>query len=251
MALLLLPACEQKGEKSPAPATPEAKTETPKPEAQEKPKPAATTQPAGAPMKEETETAKPKAEAKPAAAGKNPRVVMSTTKGDITLELDQAKAPISVENFLQYVDDGYYNGTIFHRVIANFMIQGGGFGKDKKQKEARGGIKNEWQNGLKNVRGTISMARVGGNPNSGTCQFFINVVNNASLDRPQRDGAGYAVFGKVVAGMDVVDAIKSVPTKVDTLESLRSTPAGKVHQAGPAKNVPAETVVIESVKRAD
>ena len=137
-------------------------------------------------------------------------VLMQTTKGDIVLKLDQVKAPLSVANFLQYVDDGHYDGTIFHRVIAHFMIQGGGFTSDMKQKATRAPIKNEWKNGLKNVRGSVSMARTSV-PDSATCQFFINVVDNDFLDQ-SRDGAAYAVFGKVVSGMDTVDAIRSVPT---------------------------------------
>jgi len=122
-------------------------------------------------------------------------VLMQTTKGDIVLALDQDKAPISVANFLQYVDDGHYDGTIFHRVIAHFMIQGGGFTADMRQKSTRAPIKNEWKNGLKNTRGTVSMARTR-IADSATCQFFINVVDNGFLDQPN-DGAAYAVFGTV------------------------------------------------------
>src|SRR5262249_6107967 len=114
-----------------------------------------------------------------------PHVKLSTSHGDIVLSLDEQKAPISVANFLAYVDSGHYNGTIFHRVIDGFMIQGGGFTPDMQQKPTKPGIKNEWKNGLKNNRGTIAMARVGGNPDSGTAQFFINVTDNAFLDRPQ------------------------------------------------------------------
>ncbi len=145
-------------------------------------------------------------------------VKMKTSMGDITLELDKAKAPVSVDNFLKYVDDKFYDGTIFHRVIANFMIQGGGFTPDMKQKTTRDPIKNEWNNGLKNKRGTIAMARRGDNkPNpktvdSATSQFFINVKDNDGLDAKQADGGAYAVFGRVVEGMDVVDRIKAVPT---------------------------------------
>lgn len=145
-----------------------------------------------------------------AAAGDplHPRLKMETTLGDIVLELDGEKAPISTENFIRYANDGYYNGTIFHRVISNFMIQGGGFTAemDEKSKGLRAPIKNEWKNGLKNVRGSIAMARKPA-PDSATAQFFINVVDNKMLDRPQR-GAAYAVFGKVVEGMDVVDKIR-------------------------------------------
>jgi cyclophilin family peptidyl-prolyl cis-trans isomerase len=138
-------------------------------------------------------------------------VRMSTTQGDIILELDRGRAPITVANFLTYVEGGFYSDTVFHRLMANFMIQGGGFDTKGNKKPTRAGITNEWRNGLKNARGTISMARVGGNPDSGTSQFFINVVDNRGLDQQQRDGAAYAVFGRVVGGMDVVDAIRQLP----------------------------------------
>ncbi|MBU0677557.1 MAG: peptidylprolyl isomerase [Verrucomicrobia bacterium] len=141
----------------------------------------------------------------------NPVVILKTTKGDITIELNQEKAPLSVANFLQYVDSGHYNGTIFHRVIDGFMIQGGGFTEDIVQKPTRAPVKNEASNGLKNEAGSIAMARTPA-PDSATCQFFINVVKNAGLDYPSPDGHGYAVFGKVVDGMDVVNAIKSAKT---------------------------------------
>lgn len=141
----------------------------------------------------------------------NPMVLIETTLGDITLELYPDKAPVSVKNFLQYVDDSFYDDTIFHRVIGNFMIQGGGFTADFQKKPTRSPIVNEASNGLKNETGTIAMARTG-DPNSATSQFFINVVNNAGLDRPKPDGHGYAVFGKVVSGMDVVNKIKAVAT---------------------------------------
>jgi peptidyl-prolyl cis-trans isomerase A (cyclophilin A) len=140
-----------------------------------------------------------------------PRVVLSTSEGDITLELNAAKAPRTVENFLAYVRSGHYDGTIFHRVIDGFMIQGGGFTPDMKQKPTRAPIPLESKNGLKNERGTIAMARTSV-PDSATAQFFINVVDNPRLDYPNPDGHGYAVFGKVVAGMDVVDRIRAVPT---------------------------------------
>jgi peptidyl-prolyl cis-trans isomerase A (cyclophilin A) len=139
-------------------------------------------------------------------------VKMSTTMGDIYIELDRKHAPITAENFLGYVDSKHFDGTIFHRVISGFVIQGGGFTKEMQQKPVRPGIKNEWRNGLKNQRGTLSMARVGGQPESGTSQFFVNLVDNHSLDAPQQDGAAYAVFGKVIKGMDVVDKIKDVKT---------------------------------------
>ncbi len=159
-------------------------------------------------------------------------VKMSTNLGDVIIALDNAKAPISVENFLRYTNEGHYDGTIFHRVMSDFMIQGGGFTADLMQKSVHDGIKNEWQNGLNNSRGTISMARVGGQPDSGTSQFFINVVDNEyRLDGPQRDGAAYAVFGSVVAGMEVVDAIKVVP--VGTKNRM--------------ENVPVETILIEKM----
>ena len=137
---------------------------------------------------------------------------LSTSKGDIILELNESKAPLSVANFVQYIKDGHYDGTTFHRVIGNFMIQGGGFTPDMKQKNTRDPIKNEWKNGLKNTRGTISMARTSV-ADSATSQFFINVVDNGGLDLP-RDGAAYAVFGRVIGGMDVVDAIRNVKTAI-------------------------------------
>jgi cyclophilin family peptidyl-prolyl cis-trans isomerase len=136
--------------------------------------------------------------------------IIRTSKGPIVIELDRAKAPISVENFLTYAKDGFYDGTVFHRVIPGFMVQGGGFGTDSKQKPTRAGIRNEWTNGLSNKRGTLAMARLGRQPDSATGQFFINLKDNDFLDQP-RDGAGYAVFGKVIAGMEVVDAIALAP----------------------------------------
>jgi peptidyl-prolyl cis-trans isomerase B (cyclophilin B) len=132
--------------------------------------------------------------------------------GDFTLELDDDKAPITVANFLQYVDDKHYDGTIFHRVIGNFMIQGGGFEPGMRQKKTRGNIQNESANGLKNLRGTVAMARTP-DPHSASAQFFINVVDNSFLDRANaQDGHGYCVFGKVVVGMDTIDKIKGVKT---------------------------------------
>lgn len=142
---------------------------------------------------------------------KAPRVRMSTSLGDIVVELDPAKAPKTVENFLQYVKDKHYDGTVFHRVMGNFMIQGGGFTADMQQKPTRAPVPLEAGNGLKNDRGAIAMARTG-DPDSATSQFFINVVNNPGLNAPSPDGHGYTVFGKVVAGMDVVDKIRAVPT---------------------------------------
>lgn len=165
----------------------------------------------------------------------NPQVRMVTTLGDIVIELDAAKAPISTENFLRYTREKFYDGTVFHRVIPTFMIQGGGYDADINEKKSglHAPIKNEWQNGLKNVRGTIAMARTNA-PDSATAQFFINVVDNANLDQPISGGAAYAVFGKVVAGMDVVDKIRDTETVAHP-----KYPGGKV--------VPATAVVIESV----
>ncbi len=140
-----------------------------------------------------------------------PQVKLSTNQGDIVLELDPSKAPKTVDNFLRYVKDKHYDGTVFHRVIDGFMIQGGGFTPDMQQKATRAPVELEAKNGLKNDRGTIAMARTG-NPNSATSQFFINVVNNDMLNAPNPDGFGYTVFGKVVAGMEVVDKIRAAPT---------------------------------------
>ncbi len=148
-----------------------------------------------------------------AAGSKNPVVLMETSLGNVKIELFQKEAPISVKNFLTYVNSGFYNGTIFHRVIPNFMIQGGGFTPALTMKKPNAPIKNEADNGLKNARGTIAMARTG-DPNSASSQFFINVENNLNLNRPSPDGFGYAVFGKVIEGMDVVDKIKAVQTGV-------------------------------------
>jgi cyclophilin family peptidyl-prolyl cis-trans isomerase len=171
---------------------------------------------AGAAIADEARPAAPKAEAKPAAAkpAENPRVLIKTSMGDITVELFQKEAPVTVKNFLDYVDEKFYDGTIFHRVISGFMIQGGGFDKNLRQKGTRNAIENEATNGMKNKRGTLAMARTM-DPHSATSQFFINVVDNPSLDfSSPADGRtwGYAVFGRVVEGMDVVDAIKAVPT---------------------------------------
>ncbi|HTY20792.1 MAG TPA: peptidylprolyl isomerase [Geobacteraceae bacterium] len=144
-------------------------------------------------------------------AGKNPVVLMETSMGEVKIQLDPQKAPITVQNFLDYVKAGFYKGTIFHRVIPGFMIQGGGFTADMQEKRTRAPIKNEGDNGLKNERGTIAMARLP-NPDSATAQFFINVVNNDGLNRPLPDGFGYAVFGRVISGMEVVDKIAKVKT---------------------------------------
>jgi peptidyl-prolyl cis-trans isomerase A (cyclophilin A) len=140
------------------------------------------------------------------------KVKLATSMGDIVMELDAAKAPKSVDNFVQYVKAGHYDGTVFHRVIDNFMIQGGGMTPDMKQKATRAPIPLESRNGLNNVRGSVAMARTS-DPGSATAQFFISVKDNAFLDAANSpDGNGYAVFGKVVAGMDVVDKIRAVPT---------------------------------------
>jgi peptidyl-prolyl cis-trans isomerase A (cyclophilin A) len=147
----------------------------------------------------------------PAWAQAEPQVLLKTSMGDITVALNEAKAPRTVANFLQYVHDKHYDGTVFHRVIDGFMIQGGGMDAAMKEKPTRAPIALEAGNGLKNDRGTIAMARTGA-PNSATSQFFINVVNNDMLNAPKPDGYGYAVFGKVVKGMDVVDKIRTVAT---------------------------------------
>jgi peptidyl-prolyl cis-trans isomerase A (cyclophilin A) len=157
------------------------------------------------------------------------KVRLATSMGDIVLELDAAKAPKTVDNFVQYVKAGHYDGTIFHRVIDGFMIQGGGMTADMKEKPTRAPIPLESRNGLNNDRGTVAMARTM-DPNSATAQFFINVADNAFLDQPNaRDGNGYAVFGRVVQGMDVVDKIKGVSTANN----------------GPHQNVPTQPVTIK------
>ncbi|MHB0980258.1 MAG: peptidylprolyl isomerase [Thermoleophilia bacterium] len=156
----------------------------------------------------------------------NPRVELKTSMGVIVLELDSAAAPISTENFLAYVADGSYDGTIFHRVIPGFMAQGGGFTLDMNQKASKPPIKNEAGNGLKNLRGTVAMARTGV-VDSATAQFFINLVDNGFLDHTANtpQGYGYAVFGKVVSGMDVADAMAAAPTKtVGQFQDVPQTP---------------------------
>jgi len=151
--------------------------------------------------------------AQPAPAAKEkPVVVIETSVGDITVELDAAKAPISVENFLGYVKDGFYSGTIFHRVMKGFMVQGGGMTADGQGKKTKAPIRNEATNGLKNTRGTVAMARTP-EVNSATAQFFINTVDNLGLNHKGVENFGYCVFGKVTAGMDVVDKIEKAPTK--------------------------------------
>ena len=141
----------------------------------------------------------------------NPMVELKTSQGEIVVEVFADKAPKSAQNFVQYVSDGFYNGTVFHRVIDGFMIQGGGFTRDMAQKPTTSPVRNEAHNGLKNQRGSIAMARTG-NPHSATAQFFINHKDNPGLDHPSPDGWGYTVFGKTVRGIDVVDRIAKVPT---------------------------------------
>lgn len=143
--------------------------------------------------------------------GKSTMVKLHTNMGVITLELDAEKAPNTVKNFIEYVNSGFYSNTIFHRVIGNFMIQGGGFEPGMKQKKTNAPVKNEAANGLKNDKYTVAMARTG-DPHSATAQFFINVKDNGFLNYPGQDGWGYCVFGKVVEGKDVVDAIRNVKT---------------------------------------
>jgi peptidyl-prolyl cis-trans isomerase A (cyclophilin A) len=169
------------------------------------------------------------AAAAPGALGADPQVDLKTSLGTVRVELFPAKAPKSVANFLQYVKDGHYNGTIFHRVIPGFMVQGGGMTANMTQKPTRPPVPIESKNGLKNTIGTLAMARTS-DPNSATSQFFINVGDNAFLDYPGQDGNGYTVFGKVVDGMDVVNKIVAVPTG----------------NQGMHQNVPRTPVVIES-----
>jgi cyclophilin family peptidyl-prolyl cis-trans isomerase len=164
-----------------------------------------------------------------AAAQQNPVVLMKTSKGDITIEFDQARSPITVKNFLSYVDAKFYDGMIFHRVIPGFMIQGGGLTPDFQEKPAKSPIKNEAGNGLKNLRGTIAMARME-ELNSATCQFFINHVDNPSLDKMK-----YAVFGRVIKGLEVVDAIAEAPT--GTIKGYEAAPR--------------QTITIISVRRVE
>jgi cyclophilin family peptidyl-prolyl cis-trans isomerase len=232
--LVFLAACGTQPEPETAP-----EPQTPAEEASEAP--------AGTPAAEEpvavvpppAPTPAPKAAPAPpkkAAPAGPPVVVMTTNKGTIRIELFPDKAPKTVANFLAYVDDKFYDGTIFHRVIPNFMIQGGGLTPDMAEKNTRAPVENESQGGDSNVRGTISMARTS-DPNSATAQFFINHANNRMLDFGAQgpNQWGYAVFGRVIEGMDVVDAIAAVPTG----------------NKGPHQNVPVENVVIESVRRAN
>ncbi|MFW5870046.1 MAG: peptidylprolyl isomerase [Candidatus Sumerlaeota bacterium] len=170
-----------------------------------------------------------------------PKARIKTSLGDIVVQLDGEEAPESLKNFVQYAKDDYYVGTVFHRVIPGFMIQAGGLTEDmqKKSEGLRGPIKNEWTNNLKNKRGTLAMARLGGDPDSATSQFFINDADNAFLDQPQPDGAGYAVFGEVIEGMDVVD-------KIVNADLIR-------HPAYPAPQAvtPRDPIFIEKVEMLD
>jgi peptidyl-prolyl cis-trans isomerase B (cyclophilin B) len=165
------------------------------------------------------------------ALAQSPQVELKTSQGVVTLELYPDRAPKTVENFLQYVREGFYNGTVFHRVIPNFMIQGGGFTPDMAQKPTRGPIINEAANGLRNNTGWVAMARTS-DPHSASAQFFINVKDNDFLNHPGQSGWGYAVFGRVVGGMDIVNRIATVPTA----------------NRGPHANVPVTPVVIESAR---
>lgn len=159
-------------------------------------------------------------------------VSIQTSMGDIQVDLNEQAAPNTVENFLRYVDEGFYEGLIFHRVMKGFMVQGGGFDKDLERQQTHHAIAYEGNNGLSNDRGTLAMARTS-DPNSATSQFFINQVNNAFLNHGARGGAGYTVFGEVTSGMDVVDKIANVST----------------HSVGPYQNVPTSPVVIEKITR--
>ena len=159
-------------------------------------------------------------------------VLLKTSEGEVTVELFDDKAPETVRNFFQYVDDEFYSGTIFHRVIRDFMIQGGGFNQDFVQKDTHPPIRNEASNGLRNERGSVAMARTS-DPHSATSQFFINVADNPGLDYPGQDGHGYAVFGKVTQGMDVVDRIRGLPTGIRNQRS----------------DVPVDAVLIESATK--
>jgi cyclophilin family peptidyl-prolyl cis-trans isomerase len=204
---------------------------------------------AGIACSQESKEASPVTDSKEAPAkAAGPRVALDTSLGTIVIELNEEKAPLSSKNFLAYVKDGYYDGTLFHRVIGTFMIQGGGFelkdgvGTQKTTKEP---IKNEASNGLKNLRGTVAMARTN-DPHSATSQFFINVVDNAGLNPGGFSPDGYAVFGKVVEGMDVVDKIKAVETGGKQLKALH--PVTKKHVAQPMSDVPLKDVVIKSAQ---
>lgn len=176
-----------------------------------------------------------------------PKVLVKTSEGDITIELNGEKAPETVKNFLVYVNEGFFDNTVFHRVIKDFMIQGGGFALKEdgsiEQKATKAPIQNEAKNGLKNKKGTIAMARTG-DPHSATAQFFINHKDNDSLDFPSFDGWGYAVFGEVVAGAEVLDKIAAVPTGEKALKAR----SGESLREAPMQDVPNENVVIQSIK---
>jgi cyclophilin family peptidyl-prolyl cis-trans isomerase len=191
--------------------------------------------PVAAVAQETATPAAPAADAKATApSADKPRVTLRTTQGDIVLELDKRAAPITVDNFVKYARAGQYDGTIFHRVIDGFMIQGGGYTPELVGKPTRAPIMNEAPNGLKNTRGTVAMARTA-DPHSATAQFFINVADNAALDHIATTDSrswGYAVFGKVVEGMDVVDRIKALPTR----------------REGAMENLPVEAVIIEKAE---
>ena len=173
----------------------------------------------------------------------NPRVELKTSQGVVVIELDREHAPKTVDNFLAYVKSGFYDGTIFHRVIPGFMVQGGGFTADMKQKPTQPPIRNEAANGLKNLRGTVAMARTG-QVDSATAQFFINLVDNGFLDHRDSTpgGFGYCVFGHVIEGMDVVDAIAATPTETKMVKDPRSG------RQFPFRDVPTRTILIESAK---
>ena len=212
---------------------PESKVEQPEPAAESTPPKEPEPEPAPVetaklevPKPEPPKPAPPKPKVK-----EKPVVVMETSKGTIKIQLEDEKAPGTVANFLQYVDDKFYDGTIFHRVMPNFMIQGGGFGPDMNEKPTRDTIQNEATNGLANLRGTVAMARRP-DPHSATAQFFINHKTNQALDN-STDSFGYCVFGKVIEGMDIIDAIAQVPTG----------------SKGPHGNVPLAAVTIETVRR--
>jgi len=195
--------------------------------------------------KADKEPEKPATTPAPAVA-KTSKVRLKTNKGDIVIELDAEKAPVTVANFLSYVNQKHYDGTVFHRVIDGFMIQGGGFALDGTklvEKESGKGIVNEGKNGLKNSTGTIAMARTN-DPNSATSQFFINVADNDMLNFPSN--GGYAVFGKVVEGMEVVNKIKGISTTTATLTMRHPSTGEKI--GAPAGDVPTENMVIESAK---
>jgi cyclophilin family peptidyl-prolyl cis-trans isomerase len=184
----------------------------------------------------------------------NPIVVIETSMGNIKVELDEEKAPVTVKNFLGYVDDKFYDGTIFHRVMGkentpkkeDFMVQGGGFSADRKEKKTKDPIKNESSNGVSNKRGTLAMARTNA-PDSATAQFFINVKDNDFLDGSARR-PGYAVFGKVIDGMDVVDKIKAV--KTGSKKFMAKTGTGDLQEAD-FDNVPNDEIVIKSIRRVE